>query len=135
MQRLVCLIPILFAFAPATARAQGDPAEKSAAVAVSDAQALRGETAFRANCTTCHTVKQFVTLEFAKTWSDRPVFELFEQLRTTMPQDNPGKLTRQQYIDIITYLFKSNGAASGEHELAPEDDVLKQAKVRLKTGS
>jgi mono/diheme cytochrome c family protein len=135
MQRLVCLIPILFALAPAAALAQGDPAEKSGGVAVSDVQAQRGETAFRANCTTCHTVKQFVTPEFAKTWTDRPVFELFEQLRTTMPQDNPGKLTRQQYIDLVTYLFKSNGAASGEQELAPDDNALKQAKVRLKTGS
>jgi mono/diheme cytochrome c family protein len=134
MQRLACLIAVLFVLAPAAARAQGDSSEKSTASAVSDAQAQRGEAAFRGNCVNCHTVKQFVTSDFVKTWNERPVFDLFEQLRVNMPQDNPGKLTRQQYIDIVTYLFKANGAGAGEHELAPDDDAMKAVRIRMKTG-
>ena len=133
MQRFGRFIPLALVFLPALAFAQGDPAEKPAIATISDVQAQRGEVAFRANCSTCHTVKQFVSSEFAKTWNERPAFDLFEQLRTTMPQDNPGKLTRQQYIDVVTYLFKSNGASSGEQEIGADDDALKQARVKLKT--
>ena len=135
MQRFGRIIPLFLVCAPALAFAQGDAAEKPAIAAIAEVQAKRGEVAFRANCSTCHTVQQFVSSEFAKAWNERPAFDLFEQLRTTMPQDNPGKLTRQQYIDVITYLFKSNGAPSGEREIAPDDDALKHAKVPLKTGS
>ena len=135
MQRFGRFIPIVFVLAPALVSAQGDPADKAQAGTVSEVQVQRGQAAFRTVCSTCHTVQQFVSSEFARTWSEKPVFDLFEQLRSTMPQDNPGKLTRQQYIDIVTYLLKSNGAASGDQEIAPDDDALKQAKVKLKTGT
>ena len=133
MQRFARLIPVLCLFAPALLSAQGAAPDKSSAGTVSEVQVQRGAAAFRTVCSTCHTAKQFVSPEFARTWSEKPVFDLFEQLRSTMPQDNPGKLTRQQYIDVITYLFKSNGAASGDQEIAADDDALKQARVKLKT--
>jgi mono/diheme cytochrome c family protein len=132
MQRLACLIAVLLGATPALANAQGDAGEKPGSSTVSEAQAQRGEIAFKANCANCHTVKQFTTPDFVKTWNERPVFDLFEQLRVNMPQDNPGKLTRQQYIDVVTYLLKSNGAASGEQEMSAEDDAMKAAKVKLK---
>jgi hypothetical protein len=49
-----------------------------------------------------------------------------------MPQDNPGGLTRQQYLDVVLYLYKLNGAAAGDQELPPDDEAMKGTRIRLK---
>ncbi|MGH7469734.1 MAG: c-type cytochrome [Longimicrobiales bacterium] len=109
--------------------AQSDSARSSGAIAA--AQAKRGEATFKETCAACHATAQFNTAAFARSWNERPVFELFDQLRSNMPQDNPGGLTRQQYLDVVLYLFKLNGAAEGERELAPDDDVMKSTRIKL----
>ena len=35
--------------------------------------------------------------------------DLFDQIKTTMPDDNPGGLSVQQYTDVVAYIFKING--------------------------
>jgi mono/diheme cytochrome c family protein len=99
---------------------------------VSAVQARRGEATFKQTCAACHATSQFTAAQYVRAWSDRPVIELFEQLRSNMPQDNPGGLTRQQYLDVVLYLYKLNGAAEGERELPPDDEAMKATRIRLK---
>jgi len=51
--------------------------------------------------------------------------ELFERIRTTMPQDNPGKLSRAQYADILSFILKSNGYPAGQKEMDQRTEFLK----------
>ena len=54
---------------------------------------------------------------------------MFDQIRTTMPEDNPGSLERQQYIDVVAYIFSLNAFPAGENELPGDDDGLKKIKI------
>src|SRR5688572_32308623 len=83
----------------------------------SEAQAARGQTAFDRNCTNCHDTNRFTGAEFVQNWSDKPLAELYEIMRTTMPEDNPGSLKPQQYADVLSFILKLNGFAAGETEL------------------
>ncbi|MGH7699656.1 MAG: c-type cytochrome, partial [Gemmatimonadales bacterium] len=79
------------------------------------AQAERGGAVFAEACAGCHAPSQF-TGAFHRAWAER-AGDLAELIRTTMPYDSPGRLSREQYADIVAYLFRLNGvpaAADGE---------------------
>lgn len=105
-------------------------APQPAEATVTEAQAERGATAFRQNCLNCHIARQFAGPAFERARSGQPLFEFFDQIRSTMPQDEPGRLTRQQYADIVAYILKENTYATGKTEIAPTDDALKKLRFR-----
>jgi mono/diheme cytochrome c family protein len=91
------------------------------------AQAARGEAVFRRVCAQCHVASQFTTDAFRASWRGRDAWELFELIRTTMPQDTPGRLRRQEYADLVAWVFQANGMPPGESELAPDSAALRRA--------
>jgi hypothetical protein len=54
------------------------------------------------------------------------VGDLFDRIRTTMPQDKPGSLTRQQDADVVAYLLNANKFPAGKVELESQTELLKQ---------
>ena len=42
-----------------------------------------------------------------------------------MPDDNPGGLPRQTYVDVMAYMLELNGYPAGSDELPPNEDVLR----------
>ena len=46
-----------------------------------------------------------------------------------MPEDRPGTLTRQQYADILAYVFKLNGYPAGNSELSGTDEEMKAFRI------
>ena len=91
-------------------------------------QAAQGETVFKNVCANCHASSQFTGVAFLKPWVGRPVFSLFDQIRTSMPQDNPGGLSRGEYLAVITYVLKLNSFPAGATPLPDDDAALKQIK-------
>jgi mono/diheme cytochrome c family protein len=87
-------------------------------------QAARGEQVFRTVCAGCHVASQFANAPFRRAWAGRQARELFEVIRTTMPQDNPGRLRRAQYADVVAYVLHLNGAVPGNAELPPDSVAL-----------
>lgn len=75
-------------------------------------------------CSTCHGRNEFSGPIFAITWRADPVGSLFEHVSTAMPQDRPGSLTPQQYIDVVAYILQLNGIQPGERELPPDLALL-----------
>ena len=108
------------------------PSHSTLRGAYTEGQAARGESTYRANCTSCHTTSAFVGDAFARAWDGRTAFDLFELIRTTMPIDNPGRLGREQYADIVAYVFKLNRLPTGERPLPADDDGLKQIRIEAK---
>jgi mono/diheme cytochrome c family protein len=131
IERILLGIALLFFAAPALLSAQTTSTSPDTGT-ISPVQAKRGENTFKQSCSSCHSVGQFTSAQYVNAWNGRPVFELFEQLRNNMPQDNPGGLSRQEYIDVVLYLFHLNGAAQGEKELPPDDQAMKSTRIRLK---
>lgn len=88
-----------------------------------EAQATRGQKAAQQNCGACHTpASEWSSSMFITSWAGQPIRELHTHLRATMPMNAPGKLSPQEYADIVAYMLKLNKAPSGKTEL-PSDDA------------
>lgn len=88
-------------------------------------QARSGETHFDQACSVCHRPQEFANRIFEIRWGDgRPLDELYSYVRSTMPYDDPGRLTDQQYVDILAYIVELNGHPPGENALPADPAVL-----------
>jgi mono/diheme cytochrome c family protein len=96
-----------------------------------EGQADKGRAAFTKHCTSCHAAAAVIGLPFRRGWAGRSVFDFFEQLRTTMPNDSPGRLSRREYADIVAYVLKYNGLPPGERDLPDDDEGLKRIKLEF----
>ena len=100
-------------------------------------QAARGDKLYAAECAACHGpvgqgADQSPALNgptFIANWSGLTLGDLMERIRTTMPQDNPGKLSRAEDSDVIAFLLKLNGFPSGKAELPKDTPTLKLIKI------
>ncbi|MGH9383565.1 MAG: c-type cytochrome [Vicinamibacterales bacterium] len=88
-------------------------------------QAARGERVFNAKCGSCHAPGRFMGEDLFKAWADKPLFELFEIARSSMPEDNPGTLPVQEYADVITYFLQLNKYPAGSAELIASEEALR----------
>ena len=118
---------IATAFGGSTLVAQdegGEEAEAEAAATTtqgvfSEEQATRGEDVFYNICAECHFEEDFGG-PFIQSWVGASVKDLLDEIVATMPEDNPGGMPTEQYIDVITYMFKINGMPTGEDELSTD---------------
>jgi mono/diheme cytochrome c family protein len=93
--------------------------------AYTQAQSSRGEAAYKTSCVSCHSAKEYTGDAFRVAWLSRTAFDLFDRIKTLMPDDNPGILPRQEYVDIVAYMFSLNGYPAGADELPDDDEALK----------
>lgn len=99
--------------------------------AFSEEQAVRGQALYYEHCLACHGemmngVDQAPPLagpQFSSTWKGVSLLVLVERMET-MPPDKPGSLSRQDNVDILTYMLWYNGLPLGSEALATERDVL-----------
>ncbi len=92
-----------------------------------EAQAARGLAAFRANCLRCHADNllgqgnaPLTGAIFMERWREDGLDTLFDDMRTRMPNDNPGTLPQNTYLDILTYILKVSTFPAGSAELTVE---------------
>ena len=93
-------------------------------------QATRGKTAYETFCASCHTTSFHTDEQFRLNWFGRTVYDLFKTLRTTMPEDNPGGLSDEEYTRVIAYILKLNGFQPGSDSLTADTTSLKLIRIR-----
>jgi cytochrome c5 len=98
-----------------------------------DAQADRGRIVFRETCSECHYTSEVRGDQFMWDWGGRTVEDLYKNLVRTMPDDDPGSLEPQSYIDVVTYILRLNGVPPGTNELTADGPGLK-APIRAPAG-
>ena len=98
----------------------------------SESQARRGEATYQKHCSPCHTPSGHSGPEFTRPWHGRPLFELYDLIRSTMPQDNPGRLSRAQYAELVAFLLQLNGLPAGTERLPAEDDRLQRIRFEVR---
>jgi mono/diheme cytochrome c family protein len=113
--------------------AQGADVRKASAGVFTDAQVARGKAVHQANCISCHNAVAYRGQAFTQKWSGRSAYEFFLLISTTMPQNEPGVLAREEYADITAYVLSLNGFPTGTRELTPDDGELR--RVRIDAGS
>ena len=138
MRSQLLSILCLSALVPVVARAQDSTAAAGKSVwkgVYTEAQATRGESEQQNNCAACHGTEKYSGEAFTKAWIGRTAFDLFDQIKTTMPDDNPGGLSVQQYTDVVAYIFKINGMPAGTDSLSSDPEALRQIRIEAKPPS
>ena len=113
--------------------ASGQPAEPSVFTAE---QASAGKAAFQGHCASCHAgdlrgkddAPALKGDAFLATWQAKPVKELFDFVRTTMPPEG-GSISADDYLAIVSYVLQENGATAGPQPLTATTSTLISAVV------
>lgn len=117
-------LALLVAF-PAQAQAQDSGESLTTLEGVyTEEQARTGRQLFDSQCGLCHTPGEFSGAIFQRSWNTRPVGAFFTQIRGTMPLDNPGSLTAEQYAAVVAYILELNRYPTGERALPADPDSL-----------
>jgi mono/diheme cytochrome c family protein len=96
-------------------------------------QAALGDSLFQKTCIACHSPTFHADEQFRMNWFGRTVYDLFKILKTTMPEDNIGGLTDDEYTRVIAYILKLNGFPAGADSLSA--DSLAQKRIRIGSDS
>jgi mono/diheme cytochrome c family protein len=105
-----------------------------------ESQSDRGKALYGRACASCHgdtlgggeSAPPLVGEAFLSNWNGLTVGDLYDRIRVSMPQDNPGRLTRQQDADIVAYMLAFNQYPAGKAELDTHSEVLKQIQIKPK---
>lgn len=62
-------------------------------------------------------------------WNGKTVWDLFDTIRKTMPQNDKGSLSASTYLDIVAYLAQFNNIDIGRQELRENPALLKRLTI------
>lgn len=102
-----------------------------------DAQAMRGQDQYAQNCAACHgsgltgagEAPALKGASFISNWAGLTLGDLFDRTKNTMPIQNPGGLSRDQYADILSFVLRENGYPAGQQELYRRSEYLKAIAI------
>lgn len=121
----VCLASTCLALGAAAAAAEG---------LYSPAQAARGEEIYQQFCSACHGARlqgspaaPLTGESFRARWEDgkHTLDDLYYIIRSLMPNNAPGSLSKAQYADVVAFILKVNNYPAGVQELEPKASVMK----------
>jgi mono/diheme cytochrome c family protein len=102
-----------------------------------DEQARRGAEVYAGKCAACHgdglggveSAPPLTGPTFYATWEGETLNALFERMRTSMPQDAPGTLSRAQNADVLAYMLKVGNYPASSTELDGQAASMSAVKV------
>lgn len=89
-----------------------------------EAQAERGYLVWRDTCAECHGENEMYGEDFMFTWEGSSVGRLYRVISRQMPDDDPGSLPTESYVDVLSYILQLNEYPSGASELTADEDRL-----------
>ncbi|HYL35993.1 MAG TPA: cytochrome c [Bryobacteraceae bacterium] len=102
-----------------------------------DAQAKSGQPMYNESCSSCHgdtlmggeSAPALAGGEFLSNWNGLTLGDLFDRIRTTMPQNKPQSLSRDKVAGILAYMLSVNQFPAGKTELPQQTEVLKEIRI------
>ena len=102
-------------------------------------QADRGGKLYTERCARCHgdalqgieSAPALVGSVFYNNWEGETLDALFERMRTSMPLDRPGSLTRTENADILAYMLSSAEYPAGKMTLDAQGAALTRVRVLM----
>ncbi|MBI4472522.1 MAG: c-type cytochrome [Acidobacteria bacterium] len=103
-------------------------------------QAERGRAVYEEHCFECHngdldpqnTSSRLIGDRFMDRWREESVDYLFNFVSTSMPRRAPASLTKNAYLDAVSFLFHLNKFPPGNQELTL--DVLQDIQFQREEG-
>lgn len=87
-------------------------------------------------CIECHgdgfvggPAPELAGADFAAKWEGRTVGDLFDLIRLTMPDNDPGALAREEYADLVAYILAVNKFPTGATEIGTALAPLQQIRI------
>jgi mono/diheme cytochrome c family protein len=99
------------------------------------AQAARGAELYAGTCAQCHGPAlggadgpPLTGVDFTGNWNALTLGDLFERVRTSMPPDDPGRLTAQEKVDVLAHVLATSKFPAGATELPRDAQLLAQIR-------
>jgi quinoprotein glucose dehydrogenase len=98
-------------------------------------QAEMGKATYEVQCAGCHA-KDLTGREgggqgpelagpaFTKKWDLQTLNQLYTEMKTRMPRNQPASLTSDEYLTIVAYVLQANKFPAGEKELTADAPML-----------
>jgi alcohol dehydrogenase (cytochrome c) len=116
--RIALLLTALIATGPAVAQTKSSGT-------YTGAQASRGATVYTQYCVQCHGANlqgesgpALSGQLFRQAYGGGTAAQLYDFISRQMPQNEPGTLTQQQYLDVTAYALSRNGFPAGNKALS-----------------
>jgi hypothetical protein len=87
-------------------------------------QVERGRDVFDFVCGECHVESEFQGAGFQFRWRRQTAWDFYRTITTTMPENAPGALTNQEYVDVLALILEMNGYVAGNVELSSTQAAL-----------
>ena len=105
----------------------------------SEDQAARGATLYADRCAGCHgdglggveSAPALTGTAFYSNWEGETLEALFERMRSTMPADKPGSLSRAQNADLLAHILQVGGYPAGAAALDGQAGALTTIAIRM----
>lgn len=97
------------------------------------AQANRGRDTFAMSCLGCHTTASHTGQAFMGPWRGKPLLDLFQYIRYSMPKSEPGTLSDNEYLQVTAYILQLNGMPDGARELVADSASLSRIRIAART--
>ncbi len=92
-------------------------------------QATQGEQRYAASCSVCHNVSEHTGPALRNKWAGRSLDDIFALIATTMPDNNPGSLSADEYASIVAFFLRQTGYSPGALALPADRAVLQKLKI------
>jgi S-disulfanyl-L-cysteine oxidoreductase SoxD len=130
---LLCFTLLLSGFCCQAVYGQADAAPAADGLYTAD-QAHRGETMYKAQCTSCHGdaldgVGPYPPRsgdDFLTKYEGQPALNVYNMIQKLMPATAPGSLTRPQAADLLAYILSFNKFPAGKTDFPIDEDSLKK---------
>lgn len=102
-------------------------------------QAARGEETYQQFCSACHGAQLQGTPAapltgdvFRGRWEDgkHTLDDLYYIVRSLMPNNAPGSLSKNQYADVVAFILKVNRYPAGAEDLVPKAAAMKAVTLQ-----
>ena len=102
-------------------------------------QAERGATLYADRCAKCHgdglggveSAPALTGSVFYSNWEGETLDSLFERMRSSMPADKPGSLSRAQNADLLAHILNVGGYPAGDAALDGQAGALTTVTIRM----
>lgn len=119
--------------APVPAPTADRPTTLAGGVFTAD-QASQGGELFGSICAECHASREFVGSDFFFNWEGSNVGRFLQVVSETMPEDNPGGLSTEQYLAVTAYVLELNEYPAGSSPLAHDEEYLATLRFEREAG-